>query len=459
MHLSARKNLMKASALVFWISAASLFVSLLFYGFTDGSQYLAFPLIHHLKMLPPFADLRWVTSMSECNVDLDLLAGGKLWGCDPYGRGGNLPYPHMSVLLARFLMVKGAHTSILGFLFGLSVSIISVLMIFRKLGYCTFSFLSATVFISSLPMQLALERSNIDTVVYLLIASLSVSLSLSTASFRSYIFNTCSFMLSFLLVAIKAYPAAGLLAWLICLRGRMLGSMRFRALAVMLGTFAGLASITGWLFNSSNAIPKPSIGIISHGWLLYLGKTDYISAASRVMDFLPSQISFGWIDLFFRTIPVLSFVFGLLVAKNRDAAKVFNYYCGPFDPNLSSRFTWYFTTLSLTAWLGCYLLTSNYDYRMILAFPGFVYVLYLSFYSARKKSTDVLPVILSSMIFIVLVSPLGAVMVFSERFHLVTMLSKLGSLVSDLGFLPFIAGFLVMTIFWPAPPSIINART
>lgn len=158
------------------LAFANILLSLLFYALSGDIAQQAFPLIRGLKMLPPFADLRWVTSLSECGVDLQALAEHRLWGCDPYGRGGGLGYPPMSVQFARFLAVKGQHTGLLGLSMGLALVTILMGLTYRLIQTPAFRDLVGALLLLSFPLQLAVERGNIDVVLFVVLATLAAAL-------------------------------------------------------------------------------------------------------------------------------------------------------------------------------------------------------------------------------------------------------------------------------------------
>ncbi len=57
------------------------------------------------------------------------LASGVSVGRNPFsGKSSSLSYPPMSILVARFLAVKGQHTGLLGFSFGVVVITILALL-------------------------------------------------------------------------------------------------------------------------------------------------------------------------------------------------------------------------------------------------------------------------------------------------------------------------------------------
>jgi hypothetical protein len=152
------------SRIVVALALTYALASLLIYGFLPHHHHQAFPLLgifpHGVvTRMPTFADLRWVTAHSECGVRLSDLASGLSAGCDPFDRkSSSLSYPPMSILAARFLAVKGHHTGLLGFCFGLAVITILALLSRRLVKPEWFANGLLAVILLGFPMQLALER-------------------------------------------------------------------------------------------------------------------------------------------------------------------------------------------------------------------------------------------------------------------------------------------------------------
>ena len=416
----------------FILVLVSTVISLLLYATSHGDSSLAFPFISKSKMLPPFADLRWITANSECAVDLSKLATGMAWGCDPYGRGGNLPYPPFSVEFARFLAVQGHHTSFLAFAWGLALVSIMVILGLRKIGCCGYSYMVLALLISGFPMQLALERANIDVGVFLLITSLSVFLAID-----SFAVSILAAIITWIVVAAKAFPLVGILAWI------SLGSIedikvrKMTRLFVVGGLIAGVSSIFSWAMNSGDDIPRPEIDTFSHGLLVH-GSSRLFWKLLNLLQTLNLPVS---LVASLRLLPIVAisfFVLGLLLGLRKNSGINLR---GEFAKGLETfegRFLYHFVRITGLVWLGCYILTSNYDYRLIFAYPSFIYIAYWCV--LRFKSDQ--DVWVASLLFIGLVlTSWGPLPTYSALFSsdfTGTWLSFIG----DVFFLPLLAGFI-----------------
>jgi len=183
-----------------YCSLGLFFYSLLVYGWFVDWQHNAFVLIEKIRMFPPFPDMRWITATSECGVDLPDLVSGRAFGCDPYGRGG-IGYPPMSIQLARLLGVTGSHTGLIGLSTGMALVVLLLVQLRQMVPIPWQRDLAGAVILIGFPVELALERANVDIVLFLLMASLAAAL----ASKRVYLLPIC-LGLAFVLVAGKIYP-------------------------------------------------------------------------------------------------------------------------------------------------------------------------------------------------------------------------------------------------------------
>jgi hypothetical protein len=344
------------------LAFANILLSLLFYALSGDIAQQAFPLIRGLKMLPPFADLRWLTSLSECGVDLQALAEHRLWGCDPYGRGGGLGYPPMSVQFARFLAVKGQHTGLLGLSMGLALVTILMGLIYRLIQTPAFRDLVGALLLLSFPLQLAVERGNIDVVLFVVLATLAAAL----ASMRSWALPV-SIVLSWLLVAVKAYPIVGLVGWVglgVINRSRLDAAR----LSILLGAALGLATMVPWLLHAGQDAAQPGVGMISHGLMIQM-QLPYLPGLAWAIPWRYHQLhAFVSIVSHFWGIGV--FLVGLATGLRSGLNRFFLYRLDAFEGPYGKAFVTTFVPLSTCVWLGCYLLTSSFDYRLIYALPA-----------------------------------------------------------------------------------------
>ena len=353
-------------ARIFLLSSLFYIISSLFiYSFIPTSQGLAFAMLGQLRMSPSYADLRWVTALSECSINLDDLAKGQLVGCDPWGRGG-LNYPPFSVDVARLLHVQGVHTGLLGFTFGIATVCI-LLAMFKRLF--PDDFFAALVLIS-FPLQLALERCNIDVVVFILLISvvaLSVSSRLITLPFIT--------LASFLTVAIKLYPFAGIVTWLALSISRKPRFDSFRA-SNLLGGVLGLVTVLPWFLNYGDSAPQPPAGPITHSIFVPIPGASYISQIFQIFN-LPLALQSVVINVVSFAVPALIFTGVLILCIRRRIPLLWTSDLSSIHGVYPRLLLHSFPKLLGCVWLSCYFLSGSFDYRMIFLLPLFICILAL----------------------------------------------------------------------------------
>jgi hypothetical protein len=155
---------------------------------------------------PTYADLRWVTATSDCGVDLNDLYNRRVVGCDPFGRHG-IGYPPMSIWLFRMVHFNPGWTSLLALACGLAFIAISGYVIHAFNKHTAISMLIAGLILWGYPVQIGLEKLNIDILVYILVAIDCYLLSISTAPWRA----AASLAIVSSTVGMKIYPLFGYL--------------------------------------------------------------------------------------------------------------------------------------------------------------------------------------------------------------------------------------------------------
>lgn len=346
-------------------------------------------------MLPSYADLRWITSTSGCGVDLQELAAGKHLGCDPYGRGGGLGYPPMAIEFARLLHVNASHTGLIGFGAAFGLLAITIWLCQRFIASSLLRMVACSLLILGFPFQLALERSNIDAVIFLLLAGLSALL----ASHR-LIFAPVQALIAWLAVAIKLYPVAGILGWLLIAKKQRQGNI-FTLVSVAIGAMAGLVSVWPWFQQSGSSAAQPlsalqpvsglqqaaglqqPLGLISHGLRFTLVYQWPDNAETGTWGDSLIHLHSLWI-----TMPIftLALYFGI---RQRTGASFINM-CNQLGNEFAGRFAAIFVPLSACVWLGCYLLSSSYDYRMIFAYPTMIAIIGLPSFLKTESNQSIL---------------------------------------------------------------------
>lgn len=385
-------------------------------------------MIKKIKMIPGFADLRWLTATSECGVNLKDLHSKQLVGCDPYGRHG-INYPPMGIWMARLLHVKGSHTGPIGFTIGLGF-ILTLLLSVNGLLRRPWSLpLVMSLFLFSFPVQFALERLNFDVFVFLVVATSCLFMSRS----ETYA-HAVSGILAFLAVSLKIYPAAGYLGWgtLGILGGQHKKDRNLLlALAVITGSILGLALSIPFLGDFGESTDIGDGGIINFG----LRAFDYFSPwMTKRLGTDITRVSIQALTLFKLIVLLSSFWL---------TSKLSIYQC--YSANLQTLGKrWrsfqdlYFSVMTWT-WLGCYLLTISNDYRSIFLLPSIANMasmLESGRHHDRSQKALLLAMLTGSIV--VLLFPLTAFSPFFQYSAAHTLIE----MVVEFAVLPFLAGAL-----------------
>lgn len=155
-----------------------------------------YPLIR--TMLPPFADLRVITSGAECiRLGYDVLVANP---CDPWERPMN--YPRIWSVPASWGLDQ-SHTVILGILLGLLFFIL-VFVTIKRLNYIEALFYA--LILCSPSAMLAIERGNNDLIVFILL-----SLSLLIMKNKTAIWRYFSYIIIMFAAILKLYPIFALI--------------------------------------------------------------------------------------------------------------------------------------------------------------------------------------------------------------------------------------------------------
>ena len=163
-------------------------------------SWIKFKFIYPLvpKMLPPFADLRVITSGAECiRLGDDVLVANP---CDPWKRPMN--YPRIWSVPASWGLDQ-SHTVILGILFGLLFFIL-VFVTIKRLNYIEALFYG--LILCSPSAMLAIERSNNDLIIFILL-----SLSLLIMKNKTAIWRYFSYIIIMFAAILKLYPIFSLI--------------------------------------------------------------------------------------------------------------------------------------------------------------------------------------------------------------------------------------------------------
>ncbi|MFM7268323.1 MAG: hypothetical protein ACKOZT_07015 [Cyanobium sp.] len=366
-HSSLGESLLKIFSWALFISALTyILYSLAVYGL--GVPFSDHGFTHSLRMHPPFADLRYLTANSECGVDLDAYYRGLVVGCDPAGRTYRFDYPPMSIWLGRLLHVAGRHTAVIAVSIAISFLVVVLRLLHAMLGMGWRFRLLASALLVGYPTQAAMERGNLDLLLFLLMLLLAAVLGLAAQPCKSSVWaQSMSFALIFLSVSLKIYPLFGVLGLIAQSRrrrgaqARLIGDGALARTIMIAASLAGLLATSSYLFTVGNLIKEG--GLNSHG-LMALGymnmpliKAFGIDRARTVIRLL---LGAKFISL------VTGFVASWFLDLNRASLSLAD------SANPQSRPSGFLDMalmLLSSIWLGCYLTTINYDYRFVYLYP------------------------------------------------------------------------------------------
>ena len=390
------------------------------------------------RMFPPFADLRWVTALSECGHDLSAIAAGKDPGCDPYGRMGGLGYPPFSIDLARALGLGLRHTGIVAFCLGLMLVLLLVAQMRLLIRSGWIRDLLLSLLLLGFPLQLALERANIDLMIYMLITVLCALLPLPGRWTLPFVG-----VLSFLPVACKVYPVVSLLAWVV--HDRLLWCrVRPKALMVLVGASLGMLSALSWLWRYGGKAPDPGEGVLAHGFM-----TSTLFQLSKLLSHQWAHWPVPLNAVFLIAIKIAVISISFLVAINHDFSGLWRKFLNSRCQHYVKSFLENYIILMTATWLGCYLFSSSFDYRLIFSFPALIACVGLiaSPLSIGKSLGFLFELFILALPLVFLPSLLLTEHVDTKsRFFPVTVVDASFVLIADYLALPLMAGMLLALI-------------
>ncbi len=276
------------------------------------------------KLLPPFADMRVVTSGAECiRLGYDVLIANP---CDPWNRPMN--YPRIWSIPAYWGLDQ-SHTIPLSICFGL-LFFISTFLIINRLN--NLEVLVYSLILCSPSVMLAVERGNIDLIIFVLLA-----MSLLMMRSKSLIFRNLAYTIILFSSVLKLYPIFTLIS---CLKEKR---KDFKFIFVSIMTTFGIYIITHFrdIKLISNATPRA----VDYS---YGGKVIF-DASTRTSN--PIFI----LILFFLTLLAISYLFYFLVIKGKYIYKSQELNIEQID---SFR-------VGASIYIGTFLIGNNWDYRLI----------------------------------------------------------------------------------------------
>lgn len=373
-----------------------LLYSLIIYGVTRSGDHGAFGLIGNSRV-PAFIDLNAILGVALCQGPLKVIAETKAT-CSGFGWTG---YPALSMEIARWLRADPTSAWWIGMLTGSGV--IALLMHFVWLltkNVRAWSVITTPILLS-FPVQLLLERSNIDTIIFTL-----VSLSCLTIWLPAFSGLLATLFLAFLTSAMKIYPLFGYTGFTFaCLasqrnhRASNFAVTRKRILSVLAASIAGAAFAFGTTYTK---LPPASGGFRSHG-LLALGylNIDTINAFG---------IAHGRVIIYAMiATKLVSVIVGLTGGWLWSRKTIPDRSRGTGD-NLEHRYRLSILIVMTSIGTLAYLLSIGFDYRMVFLMPILAQLAsaYLDRTHHNGVSRAFLQAVLASACYIMIIHPLIA---------------------------------------------------
>jgi hypothetical protein len=217
-----------------------------------------------------------------------------------------------------------------------------------------------SVVLIGFPVQLLLERTNLNAFIYLLMVASSVVISLG-GGFAAFLLLS---FLVFMAVALKAFPVFGFMGWLL---SALLGPKEYRAnylakIAVCLGCALAIATLIPWAISSGKDIGF-SGGLASYGF----------KALGYINAYLVGVFGYDRARLLIKgliLIKLLSVVAGVTLAIRASLAdKIIGFFSSIRD-QFFQKFSIALFLLMTWTWIGVYFLTISYDYKHVFMLPS-----------------------------------------------------------------------------------------
>ena len=350
------KPLAKPLAFISIILLASIIVYYLYSAFSYGSKTepepAAFWMLRAWK-IPSFYDLRWNLSVTDCAIPLDALAASNA-KCNGFPWTG---YPFLAFALGRWLGLSIGDLGWIGF--------ISCMVMLATLGNQLWlitsghksCYLIIFLLLASFPVQILLERSNLDVIIYVLL-----SLFCLLTWLQSTLGLVSSTSLGIILTALKIYPFFGIIYWSLSWFFNKTTSKIQKNLSLILISTQIITFIYIMATLKSNVLIKEgqlgSHGLLAMGYINVISIKLYGLQIARV--FIKAMTSLKLISLLLGTI--LSFKFNRHTPLKISASN-----------SLSIRSCNYiYAVVVIMTSIGIlgYVTAINYDYRLIFFLPA-----------------------------------------------------------------------------------------
>ncbi len=412
--------------------------SLIGYAIDANHAKESFLMLRDMRMQPAFADLKWITVIGECGTKLQTIYQSAAASCATYGygtHGGGYPdsgYPPMATWLSRWLQFPARQSAALA-VFGGVAFVIVLLGVSKGLLRSAWAWpLWLSIILVSIPVQLVLERGNLDILIFLALAATAACISMvNRVSWLP------SGLLTLLAVSLKLYPVVGFAGWLAF--GPVTESRGWRVsrpvkVSVLTGCAVGLALSVPWMFGSVELHGEG--GMNSYG----------LKAIGYINVFLVEQIGVGsarWVIRGLIIMKLLALAIGALLAARLRLHSALQHHFQAIRDGFFNRFSQVFFLITSWTWLGCYIFTISYDYKHIFMLPSLFLLL-----GMVERRADLAPhqyavtwmLIAASMIFILF--PLLHYNGLSDY----VIISRFCELAIEILLVPFYAGALTMLL-------------
>jgi len=354
------------SRIVFLAVLGYLLSSLLRYAKGGDAAGPAFGLIRLIKTSPPFSDLLWVMVVGKCGTKTARLSDSVSAVCDHYGYAqsgggyGDTGYPDMVNSLVRIFDSPVGYSGFIGLVAGIFF-VIAIMLSSKRLFRSHWAWpVSMSVVLISFPVELLLERANLDVFIYLMMVASSVVISLGGGFL---VFLPLAFLV-FLAVALKAFPVFGFMGWLL---SSLSVSREYRAntitkLAVALGCAIGMVFLIPWAISTGKDIGF-SGGLASFGF----------KALGYINVFLVDTFGIDRARILIKALvltKLVSIAVGVVLAIRASLAeKVYEFFGLILDP-FFKKFSVNLFVLMTWTWLGAYLVSISFDYKHVFLLPS-----------------------------------------------------------------------------------------
>lgn len=436
----ARQKLVARVVLILVITY--LVYSLLGYAMHGDRTGNSFFFLRNARILPTYSDLKWLTVVAECGTRTETFSVDNPL-CFPYGYGtshGGFPasgYPPFINWFLRFSHFPVQSTGLLGLISG--ISFIGMLTYWsKKLFESTFLWsILLSVCLLSFPVQLLLERGNLDSITFLFMIAAAFLFAQ-----RGALPKALSSVMVFLSVALKVFPALGFISWSLFNPLRHAEDVSQFKLSAKVPTLAacllGLAVSVPFILNDP---PIEFMGGINSYGLRALG---YVNVP--LINYFGIDVA-RWIIRSLIVFKGISLVVGAaLVYRPRLDLGLWNRIASIDDSNLRSFTHSLFSVMSWT-WLIGYIITISYDYKHIFLLPAFLVLasaLEELDWSLSSEQRQLIYIMLASVLCVILI-PVG----YHFFFPKFVLYFNGAEVITEVVILPLFAGGLAMILFGP----------